>query len=221
MATYLGKSCSFCLPRVPFVNCRQFMYLVISLLVLRAGYGIWLYQFLIIAYLFTLLPSLIAHRWLGRQTQWRPQHKAIYFGWLGPELFCLLLGSSRFNSWFSFVPVFQWCCSTPRGSPGVGRNTLFLSSPHLCFIIVFICDLLFSVMIHWLVRKPSRGPNNCMFEQWQKPRARFGSRKTGLSPLVFKYWPFQGGTSVVVPYCYLFSLSVFILWFSYYVSNIF
>ena len=33
-----GKSCSFCLPRVPFVNCRQFMYLVISLLVLRAGY---------------------------------------------------------------------------------------------------------------------------------------------------------------------------------------
>ena len=26
-------------------------------------------------------------------------------------------------------------------APGVGRNTLFLSSPHLCFIIVFICDL--------------------------------------------------------------------------------
>ena len=52
MTTYLGKSCSFCLPRVPFVNCRQFMYLVISLLVLRAEYGIWLYQFLIIAYLF-------------------------------------------------------------------------------------------------------------------------------------------------------------------------
>ena len=54
MTTYLGKSCSFCLPRVPFVNCRQFMYLVISLLVLRAGCGIWLYQFLIIGYLFTL-----------------------------------------------------------------------------------------------------------------------------------------------------------------------
>ena len=31
MTTYLGKSCSFCLPRVPFENCRQFMYLVISL----------------------------------------------------------------------------------------------------------------------------------------------------------------------------------------------
>ena len=54
MTTNLGKSCSFCLPRVPFVNCCQFMYLVISLLVLRAGCGIWLYRFLIIAYLFTL-----------------------------------------------------------------------------------------------------------------------------------------------------------------------
>ena len=28
-------------------------------------------------------------------------------------------------------------------APGVGRNT-FLSSPHLCFIIVFICDLFVS-----------------------------------------------------------------------------
>ena len=31
MTTCLGKDCSFCLPRVPFVNCRQFMHLVISL----------------------------------------------------------------------------------------------------------------------------------------------------------------------------------------------
>ena len=43
-----------------------------------------------------------------------------------------------FNCWFSFAPVYPWCCSTPQGSPGVGRNTLFMSSPHLCFIIVFI-----------------------------------------------------------------------------------
>ena len=32
MTTCLGKSCSFSLPRVPFVNC-QVMYLVVSLLV--------------------------------------------------------------------------------------------------------------------------------------------------------------------------------------------
>ena len=50
MTTCLGKSYSFGLPRVPFVNCCQFMYLVISLLVLRAGCGIGLYRFLIIAY---------------------------------------------------------------------------------------------------------------------------------------------------------------------------
>ena len=54
MTTCLGKSCSFGLPRVRFVNCCQFMYLVISLLVLRAVYGIRLYQFLIIAYVFSL-----------------------------------------------------------------------------------------------------------------------------------------------------------------------
>ena len=70
-------------------------------------------------------------------------YKAIYFSWFGPELFCLLLGPPGFNCWFSSAPVFQWCCSTPQGSPGVGRNT-FLSSPHLCFIIVFICDLFVS-----------------------------------------------------------------------------
>ena len=35
MTTYLGKNCSFGLPRVPFVNCGQFMYLVISLLVIK------------------------------------------------------------------------------------------------------------------------------------------------------------------------------------------
>ena len=57
--------------------------------------------------------------------------------------FCLLLGPPGFNCWFSSALVFQWCCSTPQGSPGVGRNT-FLSSPHLCFIIVFICDLFVS-----------------------------------------------------------------------------
>ena len=53
MTTCLGKSCPFALPRVPFVNCCHFMHLVISFLVLRAGYGVLLYQFLIIAYLFT------------------------------------------------------------------------------------------------------------------------------------------------------------------------
>ena len=53
MPTCLEKSCSFGLPRVFFVNYCQLFYLVVLLLVFRAGYVIWLYQFLIIAYRFT------------------------------------------------------------------------------------------------------------------------------------------------------------------------
>ena len=62
MTTCLGKSCSLGLPWVPFVNCCHFMYLVVSLLVLRVGCGIWLYQLLIIAYLFTLQKMTIMMR---------------------------------------------------------------------------------------------------------------------------------------------------------------
>ena len=70
MTTCLEKSCSFGLPRVPFINCCQFMYLVISFLVLRTGYGIWLYQCLIIAYLFTLfwVPSIYKDPTKDKQT---------------------------------------------------------------------------------------------------------------------------------------------------------
>ena len=39
MNTCLGKSYSFGLPLVPFVNCCEFMYLVISLLVLGQDMG--------------------------------------------------------------------------------------------------------------------------------------------------------------------------------------
>ena len=46
------------------------------------------------------------------------------------------------------------------------------------------------------------------------------SELTGMVAIDFRY-TLQGGTSVVVPYCYLFLMSVFILWFSYYVSDIF
>ena len=73
-----------------------------------------------------------------------PDIKLFILVWLGLELLCLLLGPPGFNCWFSFAPVFQWCCSTAQGFPGVGQNTLFLSSTHLCFIIVFICDLFVS-----------------------------------------------------------------------------
>ena len=61
------------------------MYLVISLLVLRAGYGIWLYQFLIIAYLFTLLQTCLC------VSLWLAQNK--------PDLLCCR-------------PVYVWVCGS-------------------------------------------------------------------------------------------------------------
>ena len=106
MTTYLGKSCSVCLPRVPFVNCRQFMYLIISLLALRAGYGIWLYQFLIIAYLFTLLIFCSYHS-SSHRCGLKPSSGHM---WDKPSSVC---GRSGVFSQVSpvFAPPYDWLCS--------------------------------------------------------------------------------------------------------------
>ena len=75
------------------------MYLVISLLVLRAGYGIWLYQFLIIAYLFTLLQTCL------RVSLWLVQNK--------PDLLCCRLvyvwvcGSHKINQIYFAADLFM------------------------------------------------------------------------------------------------------------------
>ena len=68
------------------------------------------------------------------------------------KLFILagLAGAFLSVAWPTGVQLLVFfCTSVPvvlfdtQESPGVGRNT-FLSSPHLCFIIVFICDLFVS-----------------------------------------------------------------------------
>ena len=106
--------------------------------------------------------SLFARRWIGRQTLWWPRHKAIYFSWLGPELSCLLLGPPMFKCWFSFALVFQWVARDPRDLQ-VSVATRF------CWVLISVSSeclsviCLFPVMIHWWVRKPSCGPNKCMF----------------------------------------------------------
>ena len=132
MTTYLGKSCSFCLPRVPFVNCRQFMYLVISLLVLRAGYEIWLYQFLIIAYLFTLLTD--QHTSVSILVGWPINIPAYlnlttYLGWLYDQhtsLFTRDVGSDCISSW------------------------------SLIIFLILLCDqqTSLSILVDWLINKP-------------------------------------------------------------------
>ena len=54
----------------------------------------------------------------------------------------------RLNEWFSFVPVFQWCCLTTQGS-SLSQH-VFLLSLHLCFIIGFICYLFVAHNDSWL-----------------------------------------------------------------------
>ena len=58
MTTYLGKSCSFGILCVSFVNLNQFECVFLSLLVVRVGCGLWLYKFMIIAFLFTLKKNI-------------------------------------------------------------------------------------------------------------------------------------------------------------------
>ena len=72
--------------------------------------------------LVTLLHSLIARRWIGRQTLWWPRPNAIHFSWLGPELFRLLLGPPGLN----FASDFKWCCLADQGSPYVTKHVVDL-----------------------------------------------------------------------------------------------
>ena len=68
----------------------------------------------------------------------------VLVGWGRGFFVCCLAHRGSAVGLFSFAPVFRWCCSATRGSRGVGRGALFLSSPHLCFIIVVTCGLFVS-----------------------------------------------------------------------------
>ena len=67
----------------------------------------------------------------------------VYF-YIGAGVFLSVAWPTGVQLLVFFCSVFEWCCSTPQRSPGVGCNMLFLLSPHLFFIIVFICDLFVS-----------------------------------------------------------------------------
>ena len=128
MTTYLGKICSFGLPRVPFENCRQFMYLVISLLVLRAGCGIWLYQFLIIAYLFTF------HLWQHCSLCWHASSLIT----LLPVLTCFIDNIRPYVGILHLCQHLSLCWYTSSFvniSPGVG--VLHLHHHHIHFRALF------------------------------------------------------------------------------------
>ena len=62
---------------------------------------------------------------------------------LGRSFFVCCLAHRGSTVGFLLLQCSSGVVRHPRGLQGVGRNT-FLSSPHLCFIIVFICDLFVS-----------------------------------------------------------------------------
>ena len=124
MTTCLGKSCSFGLPQVPFVNCCQFMYLVVSLLVLRAGCGIWLYQFLIISYLFTLLSFQGFMLQGGARGQYLGHHRFCLMSWRLVDGWI-----SYLRCWFSVTQTLTW----------IGQWLIFHAAMVLPSILKTIC----------------------------------------------------------------------------------
>ena len=123
------------------------------------SYGVYISQLIrfcmlfFFFFFFILPPSLIARRWVGRQTQLWPRHKAIF-------VYCLAHRGST-------VGFLLLQCSS-----GVVRHPMDLQvsvATRFCRVLIFASSqylsvfYLFHVMIHWWVRKPSRGPNNCMF----------------------------------------------------------
>ena len=73
------------------------------------------------------------------------RHKAIYFSWLGPKLFFLPVawptGVQLLVFFYSSVPVVFF------DIPGISRcrsQHVVTVESHLCFVIVFICDLFVS-----------------------------------------------------------------------------
>ena len=72
-----------------------------------------------------------------------PDIKLFILVGLGQSFFVCCLAHRGSTVGFLLLQCSSGVVPTPQGSPGVGRNT-FLSNPHLCFIIVFICDLFVS-----------------------------------------------------------------------------
>ena len=158
MTTFLRKSCSFGFPRVPFVNCRQFMYLVISLLVLRAGCGIWLYQFLIIAYHFTFHGSLGDDREAVLRLKVPGSNSTMIFP-LSLSLFChffmlfiLLLrdnGHCWWKSWYVITSSVRPFSHIVQEYPFLWLSEIFLSRA-ACLILGYNYCLKQSIIdIYW------------------------------------------------------------------------
>ena len=146
MTTCLGKSCSFGLPRLPFVNCCQFMYLVISFLVLRAGCVIWLYRFLIISYLFNLLIVIQDGSWPIFYVNVIHSVDPVFFDWYVCQIF--------YSNTLVYIANGKTSCSILQQFTGRKCVTLFDAvlwrhpSHRLCLLDVRRCNVVFAHYKH-------------------------------------------------------------------------
>ena len=110
--------------------------------------------------------------------------------WSLPFLLLWLWHSLDFSLTFlcsSSIPVLLF------DNPDISNffNTSFLLSPYLPSLYALSVINLLPVMFDWRVRRPPYGPNQYMFYHYE----RWGR---GLESRVIHYWPFQGGTFIVV-----------------------
>ena len=110
-----------------------------------------------------------------------------------------------------------FCFRFPVGLFGRTGISTCQTARCICWVLVFASSwcwnliYVFTVMIHWRVRGLSCEPNNQLNVLYHFRNWGWGwACKIDLSPPVIHYWPFQGGSSVVV-LCCLFLVSEF-LW---------
>ena len=84
--------------------------------------------------------SLIARRWMGRQTLCWSRLKPIHFSRFGPELFRLLLGPRGSTGDSLLLQTFNWCCLTSQRSPVARQHVAAVESSSL-ILHGTLCDL--------------------------------------------------------------------------------
>ena len=147
------------------------MYFVISLLVLRAGCGIWLYQFLTISYLFTFRPEPLLSLWPD-PLAWNQRRQQSCQTWLGWQQKHRLRTVS--NKLLGGLNLFAVAATLALGSAAVHKHTfkvvwsVWRTSTHQC---VKAANIQIKIQ-HWdATRWVLNSKNNTKTLEQQKPNS--------------------------------------------------